>query len=60
MSGQIRTAVDRLFALEEGDGNLLRVPLDTGMIPAAASAKTAFAAVYVHTVQKKFCYGMTG
>lgn len=24
MSGQIRTTVDRLFALEEGDGNLLR------------------------------------
>lgn len=24
MSGQVRTAVDRLFALEEGDGNLLR------------------------------------
>lgn len=24
MSGQLRTAVDRLFALEEGDGNLLR------------------------------------
>lgn len=24
MSGQIRAAVDRLFALEEGDGNLLR------------------------------------
>ena len=24
MSGQSRTAVDRLFALEEGDGNLLR------------------------------------
>ena len=24
MSGQIRTATDRLFALEEGDGNLLR------------------------------------
>lgn len=24
MSGQIRTAMDRLFALEEGDGNLLR------------------------------------
>ena len=24
MSGQIRTAVDRLFALEEGEGNLLR------------------------------------
>lgn len=24
MSGQIRTVVDRLFALEEGDGNLLR------------------------------------
>ena len=24
MSGQIRTAVDRLFALEEGDGNFLR------------------------------------
>lgn len=24
MSGQIRMAVDRLFALEEGDGNLLR------------------------------------
>lgn len=24
MSGQIRTALDRLFALEEGDGNLLR------------------------------------
>ena len=24
MSGQTRTAVDRLFALEEGDGNLLR------------------------------------
>ena len=24
MSGQIRTAFDRLFALEEGDGNLLR------------------------------------
>ena len=24
LSGQIRTAVDRLFALEEGDGNLLR------------------------------------
>lgn len=24
MSGQIRTAIDRLFALEEGDGNLLR------------------------------------
>ncbi len=24
MSGQIRNAVDRLFALEEGDGNLLR------------------------------------
>lgn len=22
--GQIRTAIDRLFALEEGDGNLLR------------------------------------
>jgi len=24
MSGQIRTCIDRLFALEEGDGNLLR------------------------------------
>jgi len=24
MSGQIRTVIDRLFALEEGDGNLLR------------------------------------
>jgi len=24
MSGQIRMAIDRLFALEEGDGNLLR------------------------------------
>lgn len=24
MGGQIRTAIDRLFALEEGDGNLLR------------------------------------
>ncbi len=24
MSGQLRTAVDRLFAIEEGDGNLLR------------------------------------
>ena len=24
ISGQIRTAIDRLFALEEGDGNLLR------------------------------------
>ena len=24
MSGQIQTAIDRLFALEEGDGNLLR------------------------------------
>ena len=24
LSGQLRTAVDRLFALEEGDGNLLR------------------------------------
>ena len=24
MSGQIRIAIDRLFALEEGDGNLLR------------------------------------
>ena len=24
MSGQLRTAVDRLFALEEGEGNLLR------------------------------------
>ena len=24
MSGQLRTTVDRLFALEEGDGNLLR------------------------------------
>ena len=24
MSGQIKTALDRLFALEEGDGNLLR------------------------------------
>ena len=24
MRGQIRTAIDRLFALEEGDGNLLR------------------------------------
>ena len=24
MSGQLRTAVDRLFALEEGDGNFLR------------------------------------
>lgn len=24
MSGQIRTAIDRLFALEEGDGNVLR------------------------------------
>ena len=24
MSGQIRTAIDRLFALEEGEGNLLR------------------------------------
>ena len=24
MSGQIRTAIDRLFALEEGDGNFLR------------------------------------
>ena len=23
-SGQLRTAIDRLFALEEGDGNLLR------------------------------------
>lgn len=24
MSGQLRTAIDRLFALEEGDGNFLR------------------------------------
>ena len=24
LSGQLRTAIDRLFALEEGDGNLLR------------------------------------
>lgn len=24
MSGQIRTVIDRLFTLEEGDGNLLR------------------------------------
>lgn len=24
LCGQIRTAIDRLFALEEGDGNLLR------------------------------------
>lgn len=24
MSGQLRTAIDRLFALEEGDGNILR------------------------------------
>ena len=24
MSGQLRIAIDRLFALEEGDGNLLR------------------------------------
>ena len=24
MSGQLRTAIDRLFALEEGEGNLLR------------------------------------
>ena len=23
MSGQLRTAIDRIFALEEGDGNLL-------------------------------------
>ena len=35
MSGQIRTAVDRLFALEEGDGNLLRGGRSCALLMAA-------------------------
>ena len=36
MSGQLRTAVDRLFALEEGDGNLLRGNGRAGVLLMAA------------------------
>ncbi len=36
MSGQIRTAIDRLFALEEGDGNLLRGNDRSGVLLMAA------------------------
>ena len=36
MSGQLRTAVDRLFALEEGDGNLLRGHDRAGVLLMAA------------------------
>lgn len=36
MSGQIRTAIDRLFALEEGDGNLLRGHGRAGVLLMAA------------------------
>lgn len=35
MSGQIRTAVDRLFALEEGDSNLLRGGRSCALLMAA-------------------------
>ena len=37
MSGQLRTALDRLFALEEGDGNLLRGNGRGSALPAAAA-----------------------
>lgn len=37
MSGQIRTAIDRLFALEEGDGNLLRGNDRAGVLLMAAA-----------------------
>lgn len=36
MSGQLRTAIDRLFALEEGDGNLLRGHGRAGVLLMAA------------------------
>lgn len=36
MSGQLRTAIDRLFALEEGDGNLLRGHDRAGVLLMAA------------------------
>ena len=36
------------------------IPLDTGILSAATSAKAAFAAVNIHSVQEKFCYSMTG
>lgn len=36
MSGQIRTAIDRLFALEEGDGNMLRGHGRAGVLLMAA------------------------
>lgn len=36
MSGQLRTAVDRLFALEEGEGNLLRGHGRAGVLLMAA------------------------
>ena len=36
LSGQLRTAVDRLFALEEGDGNLLRGHGRAGVLLMAA------------------------
>lgn len=39
MSGQLRTAIDRLFALEEGDGNLLRGHGRAGVLLMAAEGR---------------------
>lgn len=39
LSGQIKTAVDRLFALEEGDGNLLRGHARSGALLMAAEGE---------------------
>ena len=53
MSGQIRTAIDRLFALEEGDGNLLRGHGRAGVLLMAAEGNgfEDVLAYYKHLMQ---------
>jgi hypothetical protein len=56
-----RTCQHDHIALPRRRVNFIHViPLDTGTFSAAMSAKAAFAAVNIHSVQEKFCYSMTG
>lgn len=50
MSGQLRTAVDRLFALEESDGNFLRGRGKTAVLLMAAEGHAFEAVVFYYSL----------
>ena len=57
MSGQIRTAIDRLFALEEGDGNLLRGHERASALLMAAEGMVLMMSFYTITIWWNICAG---